>query len=89
MMSEAKRKRIEKLRKSGLAANNLPDSHKTREKLDGMQVFCSHKESFNELIQSISESLRHQDGKTIQDCARLCGLDVTYLGNFQYEVKHG
>jgi hypothetical protein len=49
----------------------------------------SHVESFTELIQSISESLRHQDGKTLQDCAKLCGMDVTYLGNFNYEVKHG
>ena len=49
----------------------------------------SHVESFTELIQSISESLRHQDGKTLQDVAKLCGLDVTYLGNFNYEVKHG
>lgn len=49
----------------------------------------THVESFSELIQSISESLRLQDGKTIQDVARLCGLNVTYLGNFNYEVKHG
>jgi hypothetical protein len=50
---------------------------------------ASHTEGISELIRSISESLRHQDGRTLQDVARLCGLDVTYLGNFMYEVRHG
>jgi hypothetical protein len=90
MMSEAKRKRIIKARDSALKANQPRMAGALSRVVKQKDCFTqTHVESFSELIQSISESLRHQDGETIQNIARLCGLNVTYLGNFNYEVKHG
>ena len=49
----------------------------------------SHVDSADELIESIGDILRTSDGKTIEEVAKLCGLDITFVGNGNYLVKHG